>query len=184
MFLFFWCLFFVLWSWSYIRSTIFCKWYDVSLFFFPFSDYVSNSCHSCQKLTSFFLLSFELILSLWLISMTCYFSPFLPFLFAFKKKFHLVPIDYVEIIDGKVTLCRYAVQNRCTRQRCKFYHPPPASSALAAMVSPAVQLSSLPPQGISSIWQQNCSKDVTSQKDVDPSSSLMSMFWREGVIFL
>ena len=129
------------------------------------------------------LLSFEFVL-LWLIFMTCYFSPFLPFLFAFKKKFHLVPIDYVEIIDGKVTLCRYAVQNRCTRQRCKFYHPPPASSALAAMVSPAVQLSSLPPQGISSIWQQNCSKDVTSQKDVDPSSSLMSMFWREGVIFL
>ena len=32
--------------------------------------------------------------------------------------------DYVEVHDGRVTVCRDAVRGRCTRPTCKYYHIP------------------------------------------------------------
>ena len=56
--------------------------------------------------------------------------------------------DYVEIIDGKVTLCRYAAQSRCTRPKCKFYHPP--ASSLPLMTT--VPLGSIPTTPVVTSW--------------------------------
>ena len=32
--------------------------------------------------------------------------------------------DYVEVTEGKVTVCRDAVKGKCTRPLCKYYHIP------------------------------------------------------------
>lgn len=41
-------------------------------------------------------------------------------------------IESVEVVDGKVTVCRDAVKGKCTRPNCKYYHPVVSSSAAAA----------------------------------------------------
>lgn len=32
--------------------------------------------------------------------------------------------EYVEVVDGKVTVCRDSVRGKCTRPMCKYYHIP------------------------------------------------------------
>ena len=31
-------------------------------------------------------------------------------------------VENVEVVDGKVTVCRDAVKGKCTRPNCKYYH--------------------------------------------------------------
>ena len=53
------------------------------------------------------------------------FSPFVPFLL----------VENVEVVDGKVTVCRDAVKGKCTRPNCKYYHPSSSSSSSGAASS-------------------------------------------------
>ena len=32
--------------------------------------------------------------------------------------------DYVEVSDGRVTVCRDAAKGKCARPMCKYYHIP------------------------------------------------------------
>ncbi|XP_077862515.1 muscleblind-like protein 1 [Saccoglossus kowalevskii] len=40
--------------------------------------------------------------------------------------------DHVEVVDGKVTVCRDAAKGKCTRPMCKYYHIPAQLLALQA----------------------------------------------------
>lgn len=53
------------------------------------------------------------------------FFPFVPFLL----------VENVEVVDGKVTVCRDAVKGKCTRPNCKYYHPSSSSSSSGAASS-------------------------------------------------
>lgn len=39
---------------------------------------------------------------------------------------HLVE-EFVEVVEGKVTVCRDAAKGRCARPLCKYYHVPALS---------------------------------------------------------
>lgn len=38
--------------------------------------------------------------------------------------FYFFFLEYVEVVDGKVTVCRDSVRGKCTRPMCKYYHIP------------------------------------------------------------
>lgn len=40
--------------------------------------------------------------------------------------------ENVEVVDGKVTVCRDAVKGKCSRPNCKYYHPEVGSSGVAS----------------------------------------------------
>ncbi|PFX22436.1 Protein muscleblind [Stylophora pistillata] len=40
--------------------------------------------------------------------------------------------ENVEVVDGKVTVCRDAVKGKCMRPNCKYYHPEVGSSGVAS----------------------------------------------------
>lgn len=46
-------------------------------------------------------------------------------------------VENVEVVDGKVTVCRDAVKGKCTRPNCKYYHSPASSSSSGAASSKA-----------------------------------------------
>jgi hypothetical protein len=37
---------------------------------------------------------------------------------------YFIFLEYVEVVDGKVTVCRDSVRGKCTRPMCKYYHIP------------------------------------------------------------
>lgn len=39
-----------------------------------------------------------------------------------------ISLENVEIIDGRVTICRDANKGKCTRPNCKYYHKSPSST--------------------------------------------------------
>lgn len=58
-----------------------------------------------------------------------------PIAFHFTLCFQFVTfllVENVEVIDGKVTVCRDAVKGKCTRPNCKYYHPTTSSSSSAS----------------------------------------------------
>ncbi len=40
-----------------------------------------------------------------------------------------LPTDQVEIVEGKVTMCRDAVKGKCARANCKYYHNASSSAS-------------------------------------------------------
>jgi len=52
--------------------------------------------------------------------------------------FILFNIDHVEVIDGKVTVCRDYVKNKCGRTNCKYYHLPWSVLVRSPMIASAI----------------------------------------------
>jgi len=48
--------------------------------------------------------------------------------------------DYVDVHDGKVTVCRDFAKGKCSRPMCKYYHVPLAGTATAASSSASILL--------------------------------------------
>ena len=43
--------------------------------------------------------------------------------------------DYVEVHEGKVTVCRDAAKGKCTRPMCKYYHVPMLGGGASSVAS-------------------------------------------------
>jgi hypothetical protein len=49
----------------------------------------------------------------------------------------------VEVIDGKVVVCRDAAKSKCTRHQCKYYHIPTVGNGPLAGIHPLLQSAAL-----------------------------------------